>query len=389
MRQIGNYFLESLGLVWTDKATLLARVLLPLGLLLASLYIGIAISMKKAPKTESRIAIVYNGPETDLVKTLSNLPNTSLVQTVDRQQLKDRIADGDLEAGLVIPDNFNNTLAENRSVSMQLYYNSETSRGIEKTITKKIERFEKQELKIRLKNLEIIQQHIDPIAIDEYDSYNKMEKIPTMVSALAPFLVLLFSFLACISPALLITRPTKTVAFSSSKFLGHTLAVMFVGFLVGTMTMFGIYGVIKYHPDLNPMIKNLITVLFKWKTAGWMLMSLLPFLFFVGTWLTYIGLSARTFKRAQNVIQPIKIVVLGLLALAFLPTLYLAGSWFAIPFVSNGLLGRELFMENYSLSNLLLTSLPLIVYGLVGLFLAIRKGTSNLSFNNDLQNNSK
>jgi len=119
------------------------------------------------------------------------------------------------------------------------------------------------------------------------------------------------------------------------------LAVMLIGWLISFLAYLSLKGALYLNGQVPQYVRNMFSALTSYSKMFKVWMVLLPCLLFFASFLTWIGLSNKTFKRAQNFIQPVKIAALAALVLVMLPSVQLDGWSFWVPFLNSGLVIRE------------------------------------------------
>lgn len=329
---------DGLVYLWKDKWTLLSRVLLPLALLSFILSITLGLTIEGLTNfVGMRSKVVYHNEtqDTRLVDLFKKRPDLDLIEASSAKAVKSLVEADSANVGVYIK----NSEESINKISLELTYHARQESGTMDKIEPIIDKYQDAIWLDQMAKQGINVSDFDRIPVTSEDLYSPSGVITQYLGGFIAFFLIFFGFLGCIYPALDLS--TQLYSKSYSKFLVSMLAVMLIGWLISFFAYLGLKGALYFNDQIPQYVRNMFSALTSYSKMFKVWFVLLPCLLFFASFLTWIGLSNKTFKRAQNFIQPIKILGLAAMILVMLPSVQLGGWTFWVPFLNSGLVIRE------------------------------------------------
>lgn len=386
MKQIFIIFKKELRGTLRDRRTVLAMMVFPLLLIPSILSVSMtfqASQSDKAMNKELRIGIVGNGNGKEFTRALGYSTGIIVVENMEEKALKNLVKSDSLDAGIIIATTFDKSIAENRTGTIEYYFNSTDAPQIKERIESSIELFENGVLTDRLDSLKISDAVINPIQIIEKDVYTSKESMGKMIGGFLPYLFVLFCMMGAMYPTIDLFTGEKergtletilTVPASRLQILlGKMGVVVTTGVISGIMAILGLYAALQFNPDAPEFFINIINSILKPGAIALIVAMLIPLTIFFGGAMIPVAIYAKSFKEAQSMIQPGLIVVILPLAIGMMPGMELHFGTALIPILNVALASKEIIAGtiNYSLLALVFTSL--ITFAVIGVWLSIQQ----------------
>lgn len=386
MKQIFIIFKKELRGTLRDRRTVLAMMVFPLLLIPSILSVSMtfqASQSDKAMNKELRIGIVGNGNGKEFTRALGYSTGIIVVENMEEKALKNLVKSDSLDAGIIIATTFDKSIAENRTGTIEYYFNSTDAPQIKERIESSIELFENGVLTDRLDSLKISDAVINPIQIIEKDVYTSKESMGKMIGGFLPYLFVLFCMMGAMYPTIDLFTGEKergtletilTVPASRLQILlGKMGVVVTTGVISGIMAILGLYAALQFNPDAPEFFINIINSILKPGAIALIVAMLIPLTIFFGGAMIPVAIYAKSFKEAQSMIQPGLIVVILPLVIGMMPGMELHFGTALIPILNVALASKEIIAGtiNYSLLALVFTSL--ITFAVIGVWLSIQQ----------------
>ncbi|MEM6725657.1 MAG: hypothetical protein AAF598_16565 [Bacteroidota bacterium] len=329
---------DGLIYLWKDKWTLLSRVLLPLGLLSLLLSITLGLTIEGLTNfVGMRSKVAYHNATNDerLMDLFKRRPDLDLIEVENPDLLEELVDSDSINVGIAIEVDRENTAG----VSLRLVYHARQENGTMDKIEPIIDKYQDALWLDKMEQQGYSIETFERIPVTAKDLYSPSGVITQYLGGFIAFFLILFGFLGCIYPALDLS--SQLYSKSYSKFLVSMLAVMLIGWLISFLAYLSLKGALYLNGQVPQYVRNMFSALTSYSKMFKVWLVLLPCLLFFASFLTWIGLSNKTFKRAQNFIQPVKIAALAALVLVMLPSIHLDGWSFWVPFLNSGLVIRE------------------------------------------------
>lgn len=362
-----------------DRKTLVSSIIIPL-LIFPIMFGLMGRGMEKSTKqvTENlKIAVIDNSNSllSSFIKTQKN------INIVQSDNIKEDVMEGDIYVGLIIPDNFENELKDEKPVELKIIYDdsSQSSNMAKGALDSLIDAYSKEVVKTRLSQRNIDVSILSPFKItEEVAAKDKGGFGKFMLSLLLPMMLMIYAMTGPMPAAtdlgagekergtlepLLTTQAGrmnllfgKLMAITVMGLIGTTASLggLMIGFKAGG-DMFG--GDVSFVMPINALILIGIGLLLLTMTFGALELS--------------ISIYARSFKEAQTYLSPLTIIgVIAGYGTYMMEAKNVSTAIFNVPLVNMVMVIKELINGIYNPLHIGLTFGWLIIYILVSVFVA-------------------
>ena len=382
-----------------DRRTLMAMVVMPM-LLMPVMTIGMFKFMEyQAEKQKEQVVKVSIIEESEAPAFVEMIRDQEKIEIVETEgEMKKAVADGDLDLGIIIPENFqeninNQKTAEIAIIKKSTNLNSESALA---RISFLVANFNNQILQERFADQEINPKILSKAVIVPEDVATEKETSGFILGLIIPLFIVMWSIMGGQYTAIdvsagekerktlesLLLTPVKRMDIVFGKFLtvstvALTSVIVAIGSFYVALIYSGGFGSIMQDNQGSGAegITESIAVNFSIEPQAILLLlavSLFLVLMFSAIILS-IAIFAKSFKEAQSYIGPSYLVVILPVVLVnsmpvFEPVLW----FFAIPAVNATLLFKEVLMGVYDSGHILLTLSSLIIYSVIAIFIATK-----------------
>lgn len=293
------------------------------------------------------------------------------------------VADGNLDAELIIPDDVSSLLNTQRTVRIALRYDeTRSSSQLAYTRLKRaLDEFSQSVIQNRLVQKGLARAYIEPVRLETASIANKEQRARHLLSRSLALIILMMVLLGAFYPAIDLTAGEKergtletllvTPASRVSLILGKSLVAATVSFASGLVNLSSLgltillgFGPAFKHAGMTPTIPFDVVLL--------AVIALLPAALFFSATLVALASLARSFKEAQSLITPFFLVLLLPAMLAQLSEIHLTPLTAWIPSLNISLLVRDLIKGDLSIVPFALTLFSTLIYAIIALSLAAR-----------------
>ncbi len=355
MKIILTVFLKEIKDAIRDRRTLLTSVFLP-AIVIPLMIIGISnLNTKNKPKFKISVINIPTFLNDELLKK-----EITLIKSTDKDLSLQLIKNGESD-GLII---FN-------SNKLSLFYKTESSNIIDE-IEPIINKFQQRIVVGKLKKLIIEPEILNPIDVSYFNVSIKDEFINTFLKNMLPSIIVLFSFIGCMYPAIeLITGEKEkktietllTVSANRTKLLfGKLLAISVLGFLASLMTIIGIFISLYFLP-MYTINSGYEFLTFKFVTT--LIFIVYPLNLFFSAFLTIILLFAKSFKEAQSIATPFSFIILIPVIISTYLQYKLTFFTSAIPILNLTLIIQDLIQNSLNYTMYFFSILTFLIYAII------------------------
>ncbi|MEM7104267.1 MAG: hypothetical protein AAF502_14105 [Bacteroidota bacterium] len=357
------HFFKGLGYLWKDKWTLISRVIIPLFLtvLILSSTLGFISKGVDSNLEEIPLIAVFGAEHApSFIAKLEKRKDMRLITGIDLETIRNATSIDSIQMGMEVEPDFENQTENGQSGVIRLYFNSGQDFLAHRRIKAAVQEYEKVLLKQRLDESELSVDYFKPLTLEEIDSYSPFSFAIQNIAGFVTLIMIFFGLLATIYASL--DFATSLYGKTPAAYLGRLLSIVVIGTLFSLFS----YLVLKWALNWNPAISKLLvnsfeSIITKTRLAKALLL-LLPCMLFFASFFTWVGLAGKSFKRAQNTLQPIKLLSLFMLIWAILPSCQLVLKTVFVPVLSTAVSIREIFSGSpYS-------SLMWVAVGLLGFY---------------------
>ncbi len=382
-----------------DRRTLMAMVVMPM-LLMPVMTIGMfkfmEYQMEKQGDKIVKVSIIGEGEAPTLIEMIENQEKIEIVETDD--EIKDAVTNGDLDLGIIIPENFQENI-DNQEVIGIVIIKKSTNLDSESALARVsflVANFNDQLLQERFADQEINPEILSKVIIIPEDVATEKETGGFLLGLIIPLFIVMWAITGGQYTAIdvsagekerktlesLLLTPVKRMDIVFGKFL--TVSAVALTSVIVAIGSF--YIALIYSGGFGPMIMNgessstegmagNVAVNFSIEPQAILLLlavSLFLVLMFSAIILS-IAIFAKSFKEAQSYIGPsYLVVILPVVLVNSMPGFEPAFWFFALPAINATLLFKEVLMGVYDFGHILLTLSSLIVYSVIAIFIATK-----------------
>ncbi|MCK5085776.1 ABC transporter permease, partial [Candidatus Parcubacteria bacterium] len=382
-----------------DRRTLLAMVIMPMFLmpvLTIGLFKFMDYQMEKQAEKVVKVSIVEKGEASVLIGMIRSQEKIEIVET--NNNIKKAIADGDLDLGIIIPENFQENI-KNQEVAEITIIQKSTNIDSESALARiyfLVANFNNQMLQERFADQEISPKILSKVVVVSEDVASEKETGGFILGLMIPLFIVMWSIMGGQYTAIDVSAGEKerktleALLFVPIKrmdiVLGKFLAVSTVSLTSVIVSIGSFYIALIYSGGFGPMTTNTqglgaekmaesIIVNFSIDPQAILILlviSLFLVLMFSAIILS-IAIFAKSFKEAQSYISPsYLVVILPVVLVNSMPGFEPAFWFFALPAVNATLLFKEVLMGVYNSGHILLTLSSLIIYSVIAIFIATK-----------------
>ena len=397
-----------------DRRTLLAMVIMPMFLmpvLTIGLFKFMDYQMEKQAEKVVKVSIIEKDEAPVLMEMIKSQERIEIVETKDvlpeslvkdsseaEGKIKKAIADGDLDLGIIIPEDFQENI-KNQEVAEITIIQKSTNMDSESALARiylLVANFNNQILQERFADQEINSQILSKVVVVPVDVASEKETGGFILGLMIPLFIVMWSIMGGQYTAIDVSAGEKerktleALLFVPIKrmdiVLGKFLAVSTVSLTSVIVSIGSFYIALIYFGGFGPMATNTQglsteemaeSVIVNFSIDPQAILILLVISLFLVLMFSAIILSvaifAKSFKEAQSYISPSYLVVILPVILVnsmpgFEPDLW----FFALPAVNATLLFKEVLMGVYNSGHILLTLSSLIIYSIIAIFIATK-----------------
>lgn len=399
MRQIITIWKKELKDTFRDRRTLAAMLLIPI-ILMPLVIVGMSKIMeyqfKKTAEQAVKISIVGENYAPILAEIIKKQDKVEIVKSDNN--LKESVAKDKIDAGLIIPSDFDDQIRDIKPVQIKMLTKSTSSKSSSALlrINSALSVFNKQLLEKRFADQKINQNILSEVSGAPEDVATEKERGGFGLGFLLPLFIVIWAITGGQYTAIdisagekerktlepLLLTPVKRLDIVLGKFLAvSTTALISVvaalGSIYFTMLRFG-FGPIGQNGEFQAggaAAGAQQGAIFDFSVEPQAIILLLVIsvllIFLFSAIILSVAIFARSFKEAQNYVGPMYLfVVMPVAILNAMIGLKPALWFFALPAVNAFLLFREILAGAYDWQHILLTAASLIVYSLIAIFVA-------------------
>ena len=396
-----------------DRRTLMAMVVMPM-LLMPMMTIGMFkfmdYQMEEQAKKVVKVSIIEEGEAPALIETIKDQEKIEIVEFISSEssagdydgasngKMKKAIADGDLDLGIIIPENFQENINDQKIAEITIVQKS-TNMDSESALARIsfiVADFNDRILQKRFADQEIDPKILSKVVIVSEDTATEKETGGFILGLIIPLFIVMWSIMGGQYTAIDVSAGEKerktleSLLFVPIKrvdiVLGKFLAVSAVSLTSVIISIGSFYVALIYSGGFGPMAQNgqglsaekmaeSIAINFSIEPLAILLLlvvSLFLVLMFSAMVLS-VAIFAKSFKEAQSYISPsYLIVILPVILVNSMPGFEPALWFFALPAVNATLLFKEVLMGVYDPGHILLTLSSLIIYSVIAIFIATK-----------------
>jgi sodium transport system permease protein len=348
-----------------DKRTMRTMLLIPLLVfpIMLTLFVNVSSSFEKNASEEKIILGVWGDRSGKYTKQLNELPKglgeMSTRSFEDSAKLKQAIANGEIQLGLIIPKNEGILLRNKVSIPLTWLFDA-SEIGRQERAESYMNVISDNAESLRLKELGVDADKLHPLVPVYENCASDKKMIGQLAGGILPYIFIAFGFIGCMYPAIDLFTGEKergtietllTTPISRWQILvGKMLVIVSSGMLAATCALIGLFVSIEFldivqNKEILDIVHGILTPLF----IVSMFSLLLPLVVFFAGVMIPIAVYAKSFKEAQSIITPLNFVMVLPAMIGFFPGIELNAMTAAIPVVNIVLATKELISGTLSI----------------------------------------
>jgi len=364
-----------------DRRTLLLTVGLPVLLYPAMmLLMGVLIGAGTARlKNELLTVAVVGAPAMGLLGQTPT-PAKTTYAAMSRDEAEAALKDKKVAAVVDAPDDLEARLKDGRQVIVTVLYTKRFDRSIEALdrLRPALERVNAQVLKVRLDDLQLAPEFVQPVKADVVDLEFKKDIGVIVASRILPVVLLMMLILGALLPAVDLTAGEKergtleTLLVCAVRPFDVMAAKYLTVSLVAVMTALANLGAMAatFGFGFSFAASQTITFTLSFAQVGIMLACLVPAALLLSGLAVAVSATARTFKEGQALMTPVMLVCLAPAMISLMPGMELTAVTALIPLLNVSLLVKAAVLGTATPVQVMLTAGSVLVFAGLGLKLA-------------------
>lgn len=372
-----------------DRRTLMMMLVIPILVfpLIMNIFVGVSASYQEEAATK-KIKIGVVGHQSDfLAKELSAIPDQfgkkELIFFKDTvSMIKDLQADS-IELAFYQSATFSQDFENKKPATVRIYFDG-TEMGLQERAEAYMSVVIEKSKAIRLAELQIDRDEIEPIKVDYQNVASGKEMIGKLAGGMLPYIFIAFGFIGCMYPAIdlftgekergtIETLLTTPVARWQILFGKMGVAVL-SGLTAASCALLGLFFSIE---TLN-VVENeeILKIVHSILSPGFILMLyglLIPLTVFFAGVMIPIAVYAKTFKEAQSIITPLNFAMVLPAMVGFFPGIELNAITACIPVVNIVLSTKELIAGTLDLKLLALSFAVMFALAVIAVFVSYKR----------------
>jgi sodium transport system permease protein len=383
MKNIIIIFRKEIKDLLRDKRTLMTMVVIPLLMfpLIFSVMGKIMTSqIKKEQEKVLNIGISDNGNASALLSLFDGKKDIKITKYQDAARFDSLIQSGKLDGAIIIGQGFDNNVSSMKTGEVVLRYKS-ANWGVKDRLMEVMNTYKSLVMGERLTKLGIEKAAVEPIDIKIQDVSTVREKLGNTIGGLFPYVLVIFSFMGCMYPAIdLFTNEKErgtletilvTPANRLEILFGKMAVVSFIGFCSSLLSIVGLsFGLKQFSQGLPQDIIGTLANLIEPANVIMLLLLIIPLMIFFAGILTMVTTYAKSYKEAQSIISPLMIIIILPAVVGLSPGVELNTVTAIIPITNISLATKEIISGNINYSLYALALGSLLVYAAISVFAA-------------------
>ena len=386
MRNIKIIYLKEMIDMIRDRRTLFFLILFPI-LFIPLMVVGFpkligSISEQKMTEILT-VAIVGEDNSPELTSFFRDSENIIIIMDDPKDSIESSIISENIDAAVVISDNFENDIQNMIPALIELHYrSSDDMDALQKRLSVGLNKYANIINKTRYEQLSLNEENFTPLNIQHNNIASQKEIMGKLMGGWLPYIFILYCFLGAMYPALDLgagekeRRTLETILVSPASrmeiLLGKFGVVTTFGILSSLMGLMGLYIGIQFSTELPPTVQKIIFEMLNIKTIATVMTLIIPVAIFLGALLLSLSIYSKTFKEAQSIIGPLNILIIFPSIIGTIPGVELTTLTAAIPIVNISLASKEIVAGTIQIPLLIEVYLTLLAMSALSLYLAVR-----------------
>ncbi len=372
--------------VLRDKRTILTMVIIPLVAVPLLITVVLKVSQGQQDKLAAkaiRLAVVGEEYAPALFERILADSLIEPVSTVPENEIEARISEDEIDAGLIIPPDFNERVDADEQAAVTLAFRSSSSFGItERRLRDVIDDYDDEIVRARIRRLRLDEFLFDAITIETRDVSTLKEVLGRTVGGFLPYVFVLFMFTGSMYPGIDLGAGEKergtleTLLCSPASrleiVLGKFFVVALAGLLSAMISMLGLYIAARNIPDLPQEAMDVIWDILNVKVVAMIVTLLLPLAAFFSAVILAGSIYARSFKEAQSSLTPLSFLIIFPVVIGLLPGIELNLQTALVPILNVSLATKEVIAGTIDVGLLIVSYVSLFGLAALSLWFAVK-----------------
>lgn len=326
------------------------------------------------------IGVADNGNANALLVLFDGRKDIKITKYQDAAAFDSLIQSGKLDGAILVAKDFDANTSTMKTGEVVLRYKS-ANWGVKDRLTEVINAYKNSVLSGRLSKLGIEKSAVEPVEIKIQDVSTVREKLGNTIGGLFPYVIIIFSFMGCMYPAIdLFTNEKErgtletilvTPANRLEILFGKMSVVALIGLFSSFLSIIGLsFGLKQFSQGMPADIIGTLSTLIEPGNIIMLLLMFIPLMVFFAGILTLVTTYAKSYKEAQSIISPLTIIIILPAVVGLSPGVELNLVTAIIPITNISLATKEIISGtiHFPLYGLALGSL--LVYATISVFLA-------------------
>ena len=356
---VKTIFLKELRDILRDRRTLFVMIVLPI-VLYPLLIIGFAqiatVQMARIAAKRSRVVIIGREHGGGLMAMLDTLSDVTLADTAN---WRGRIVSADLEAALILPEGFADSLELRRMPPVSVYFNSskEVSVKARRQLEDVLEAFRDQIVAVRLESIGADTSLLHPFDLRSQNLATQEQRQGDVLGRFLGYLLIMMMIMGAFYPAVDLTAGEKergtmetllvSPASRADIVYGKFFAVLVIAIMTALLNLLSLGGTAVYTVYAFGQVAALPRLAISPVSLLLSLALLIPLAVVFAAGCLAVAVWARNYKEGQNLLTPIYMAVLAPAMVSMLPNTGMTPALALVPIANVSLLIREYLMGNY------------------------------------------
>ena len=349
-----------------DRRTMFFMVIFPAIIIPLIIGGGAKLTMFLSNKEMDRSIIVaiseqeHDKKLADYIALNESKANITIVSDIDTIFYKEKIQNGEIDAGIVIDENIIDIVESDNISQIDVYFRSGKGKNFtESRIDKILDGYLNPYIEYRYKRFNVSKNKLNPFSIDKIDIATDQEKFGKTAGTFLPYILLICCLTGVIYPALglgvsekergtletILTSPATLYELLIGKFI----VVSFFGIMSVFSVLIGMLAVINLLADIPQDILDIAVMILSKKSVFLMLFLLIPVSFLFSAFMLSLSFYAKTFKEAQSIMTPMQMVVIFTVLVGTMPGISLKVSTAWIPILNVSLAMNDIISGTLSI----------------------------------------
>jgi sodium transport system permease protein len=358
---VNTIFRKELKDILRDRRTLFMMIVLPI-ILYPALIIGFAqiaaVQVAKIAAKNSRVVIIGREHSAELAAMLDTLSGITISDTA---HWRERIIASDLEAALVIPDGFADSVSRMRRLPIAVYYNSskEISLKARGQFVDVLDAYRSHVIEQRLQSLSTDTSLLHPFVLKSENLATQQQRQGDILGRILGYMLIVMAVGGAFYPALDLTAGEKergtmetllvSPASRADIVYGKFFAVITIALITTILNVLSLGLTMVYLVSIVGSMAEMPAIAISPVSLLMTLLLLIPLTVIFSAVCMAVAVCARNYKEGQNLLMPVYFVAFMPAMIAAVPGVEISPLLALVPVTNVALLIREYLMGSYPL----------------------------------------